>query len=167
MYFNTFSRHPKQPIIVGVVWVVSLIALGLERFQVIELTRMIMFCALMVSLAIPALVISIEISVHLYANRVGHNAYRTMIVTDSGLRYLDRNGNLVGVDDWKKIDHVYLVHGMILIYRDLARMSAIALAELSPIVQQNLINVLRTNLSNRFSSRVRTENELVSNQVTK
>lgn len=153
MYFNTFARHPKQPAIVSIVWLASVIAIGLNQLQWITLTRMTMFCSMMVSLALPALVISIEIGVWRYSQLTGHNLMRKLTVSENGLQYFDHNNQLIGTDDWGKIDSVYLTHNMLIIYRDLARMSGISLRFIPEHERQQLMAVLHQNLGKKMAIR--------------
>lgn len=158
LYFDTFHKHSLQPMIVIVVWIASLIGLCLHYFNNLALSKIIIFCCWMVALSIPFLVVSIEIKAGLYRQSRSLQQSRTLRLDNKGLEYYDEHDQQVGFDEWSRIDSVYVTKNLMIIYRDLSKVSPIPIKYFKQDQLGIFEKIFKKRLGNHYHDRVKQKN---------
>lgn len=120
MYFNTFSRQPRQTKFLFIAWAISFALILLEYFAVISpLEKVTHGCLMLVSALIPVLVGTAEFAVY----RFRHNhpeelrAERVMTLTEEGVEQTRDDRKKTYFEDWDEFEYVYETGAMFIFYR--------------------------------------------------
>lgn len=120
MYFNTFSRQPRQTKFLFIAWVIALSLILLEQFAVIApLEKVTHGCLLLVSALIPVLVATAEFAVYRFKNNHPEEllAERIMTFTEEGVEQTRDDRNNAYFEDWDEFEYVYETSAMFIFYR--------------------------------------------------
>ena len=101
----TFGHSWIRRIILLVVWLVFTGLIVLDLTGVIELTRIVHVCALLVAVSFPAAVITMEINVSKYKDAYlsGFKAERQIVADEEGLTFCNRSTGESGSNTWGEV----------------------------------------------------------------
>ena len=105
MVSRTFGNSWIRRIILLVVWLVFTGLIVLDLTGVIELTRIVHVCALLVAVSFPAAVITMEINVSKYKDAYlsGFKAERQIVADEEGLTFCNRATGESGSNRWGEV----------------------------------------------------------------
>ena len=105
MVSRTFGNSWIRRIILLVVWLVFTGLVVLDLTGVIELTRIVHVCALLVAVSFPAAVITMEINVSKYKDAYlsGFKAERQIVADEEGLTFCNRSTGESGSNPWGEV----------------------------------------------------------------
>ena len=105
MVSRTFGNSWIRRIILLVVWLVFTGLIVLDLTGVIELTRIVHVCALLVAVSFPAAVITMEINVSKYKDAYlsGFKAERQIVADEEGLTFCNRSTGESGSNTWGEV----------------------------------------------------------------
>lgn len=105
MVSRTFGNSWIRRIILLVVWLVFTGLIVLDLTGVIELTRIVHVCALLVAVSFPAAVITMEINVSKYKDAYlsGFKAERQIVADEEGLTFCNRSTGESGSNPWGEV----------------------------------------------------------------
>lgn len=119
-YFNSFKLKRFQGVAVCTIWCACIVLLLLDLFNVLELTRITHICCLVVSVCVPVLVASLEISINRFKTySCGKDApLRKMILSDEGVRYAGGGEQESHLDRWQELLRVFELKDIFVFYKD-------------------------------------------------
>ena len=120
MYFNTFSRQPRQTKFLFMAWALSFALILLEYFAVIApLEKVTHGCLLLVSALIPVLVGTAEFAVYRFKRNHPEElrAERVMTFTEEGIEQTRDDRSNSYFEDWDEFEYVYETGAMFIFYR--------------------------------------------------
>ncbi len=120
MYFNTFSRQPRQSKFLFIAWVIALGLILLEKFAVIApLEKITHGCLLLVSALIPVLVATAEFAVYRFKSNHPEElqAERVMTLTEEGVEQTRNDRGNAYFENWDEFEYVYETNAMFIFYR--------------------------------------------------
>ena len=105
MLSRTFGNSFVKRIFIFITWIVFLVLLICDLTNVIELTRVVHLCSLLVSVAIPAAFLTMEINVAKYRKAYieGFSAERQIIADDEGLTFINKTTEQSGKNAWDEV----------------------------------------------------------------
>lgn len=105
MYYRTFGISFFKRVFIFSVWTVFAVLFVCDLSHVIVLTRVVHVCALMVTIAVPASFITMEINVSQYkqAYLEGCKAERQIVVDEEGFTFKNRTTDESGFNPWSDI----------------------------------------------------------------
>ncbi|MBS6953886.1 MAG: YcxB family protein [Enterocloster asparagiformis] len=105
MVSRTFGNSWTRRIILLVVWLVFTGLIILDLTGVVQLTRVVHVCALLVAVSFPAAVITMEINVSKYKDAYlsGFKAERQIVADDEGLTFCNRSTGESGSNTWAEV----------------------------------------------------------------
>ncbi len=120
MYFNTFSRQPRQTWLLFTAWVFSLGIILLERFALIgQLEKITHGCLMLVSVLVPALVATAEFAVYRFKSNHPEElaAERTVRLTEEGIAQSRDDREESHFEAWSGFECVYETGALFIFYR--------------------------------------------------
>ena len=120
MYFNTFSRQPRQTKFLFIAWAISLSLILLEYFALIApLEKVTHGCLLLVSALIPVLVGTAEFAVYRFKSNHPEElrAERIITFTEEGLEQTRDDRKNAYFENWEEFEYVYETGAMFIFYR--------------------------------------------------
>ncbi len=117
-YFNTFSIRRWQSAAIGVCWVGALVLLVLHFSKVIVLTDIMRLCAIIVSLALPVMIFSVEQNVRRYKHNPDAQPQRTLILEEDGVKFRSEGESQTGFVKWDQFITAFETKSQFLLYRD-------------------------------------------------
>lgn len=105
MVSRTFGNSWTRRIFLLSVWLVFTGLIVLDLTGVIELSRVVHVCALLVAVSFPAAVITMEINVSKYKDAYlsGFKAERQIVADDEGLTFCNRSTGESGSNTWDEV----------------------------------------------------------------
>lgn len=102
---KTFGNSLVKRIFLILTWVIFTILLVGDITKVIQITRVVHVCALLVAVSLPAAIITVEINVIKYkdAYMSGFKADRQIIADDEGLTFLNKITKESGTNSWSDV----------------------------------------------------------------
>lgn len=153
LYFNTFSIRRMQSLIVAVVWLAGATLLALDLFKVIEPTRIMHLCFLMVTVALPMIVVSLEIRIFRSRGADTLNKKRVMILNEKGISYRSEGKHETGLDTWDDLLAVYETRSLFLIYKDANNTVPVPKKEQTEDTLEKARKLFGQHLGNKFKRR--------------
>lgn len=117
MFYRTFGTSKLRRWLLFGTWAVFLLLLIGDWIHVVALSRVVHICALLVSVAVPASFITMEINVSQYkdAYLAGFKAERQIIADDEGLTFTNQMAKESGFNPWsdvtklEEMKHVFVI----------------------------------------------------------
>jgi hypothetical protein len=105
MVSRTFGNSRLQRALLAAVWLLFTVLLVLDVTNRIELTRVIHVCSLLVAVALPAAVITMEVNVSKYKDAYmgGFKAERQIVADDEGLTFRNSSTDEHGSNPWSEV----------------------------------------------------------------
>ena len=105
---KTFGTQTWKRVFLATCWVIFGMILLLDYTNVIQISTTIHVCALLVTVALPATLITMEVNIHKYkeAYQNGFKAERQITVTDEGMIFKNRASDESGFNPWSDISRL-------------------------------------------------------------
>jgi hypothetical protein len=116
IYFNTFGIKPVQSIFMAVAWLAASFLFVLDTLKVIEPTRIMHMCFLIVTISIPMLIISLEMKIRQNKEADYFSKVRTVVLDGEGIGYYDEKKR-ISRDSWAGLSAVYETKSLFIIYK--------------------------------------------------
>lgn len=118
MYFSSFLERKTQSFFVLVTWIAAIIFFAQEKLGIIQPTRVMHMCFLIVSISIPLYVISLEVKIRQQRNYDFFNKNRTVIFTDGGIDYIIDSKKKGDHDNWEDIKFLHETKSLFIVVKD-------------------------------------------------
>lgn len=117
-YFTTFSMRRLQNAAIAVIWAISLVAFVLDLTKVIHLSQVVHLCVLLVTVTVPMLLVSVEVSISRFkkSGQEYLQKKRTVTLDDQGVKYYESGAAAPGYDKWNDFYHIYETKTLFLFY---------------------------------------------------
>jgi hypothetical protein len=118
LYFNTFFSRGWRSIFILMVWFIAALSLGLDLLGIIQPTRVMHLCFLLVSISVPLLVFGIEMKLYRIKDSDFFSKDRTVIFGDDGIDYIiDEKKKNREHDPWDNVV-LFETHSLFIISKD-------------------------------------------------
>lgn len=154
LYFNTFSIHRFQWILVFIAWVSSVTLLILDIINVIEPTQIMHLCFLMVAVSAPILIVNLEMRVRKFKNYSDiKDIQQTLILKDDGVNYRHEKSHETGYDSWDDFLAVYDTKNMYILYKDNQHTVPVPKKDIKSDTCQKASKIFSNKLGRRYKNR--------------
>lgn len=155
LYFNNFSMHRGQTVLIAIAWVVAIVLLVVHFVFNTDISNVVMMCYIVVALTIPLMVFSSEQGYRRYRDSVGGELMRTIKICDDWIKFgVEGQGNSEKVP-WEKMAYAFELKDMFIFYRD-SNLMVILPKEFVPDEDVDAIrSILRDKYGKGFHQRVR------------
>lgn len=153
LYFNTFSIRKLQSLFVVLVWMAAAVLLLLDVLGTIQPTQVMHLCFLIVTVAAPMIVVSLEIRVHRSREIFAAQKGRTLILEEDGLKYRTESSHETGFDAWGDVQAVYETKSMFIIYKDGQNIVPVPKQGQEPEKLEKARACLRQKMGNKYKAR--------------
>ncbi len=117
MVCRTFGNSVARRVLLVASWAVFTVLIVCDFAGVIRLSRVVHVCALMVAVALPAAVLTMEINVSKYKEtyRFGFKAQRQIVADEEGLTFCNKSTDESGSNPWsdvtrlEEMKHVFVI----------------------------------------------------------
>lgn len=154
-YFNSFAIRRGQSVIIGLCWLLAVIALALDLCRLVELTEIMQLCAIVVSLALPVMVFSTEQNVRRFREQIKKTGkqQRTIIFEERGVKFRSEGEKETGFVKWNDFLMAFETKTLLLLYRDNQHTVIIPKAEQQPEKIEQGRKFLKQAMEGRFKDR--------------